>query len=181
LARVKKPTNESEAQIVINQLFKEYQEALSGSKEREIIFKELEETNKLDVPALILHLNNSNYELRALAAHGLGWANDDRALEPLLFHIEEQEKIVRYFVIKAIGHLKDDQKLAISPLLRALNDKDSGVRIAAIQAVTLYTDDVVLQSLQKIIETDEERVKQVAKSALGYIKRRIYDGKTHLS
>lgn len=167
------PRDEQEAKSNIDGLFKEYKEAQQNSVERAAIITELEECNPLDVPGLLSHLQDKDIDGIILAVWGLGWTRDKRAYEPLLTFLlaEHEDKYLRLALIRAIGSLNYNDDRAITPLLKALKDADSDIRLEAAQALEAFDTTEVVEALKEIAGADVPRVEAAAKAALGYMRR----------
>ncbi len=88
------------------------------------------------VPELLAALNDSNGNVRRLAASALGKIGDQRAVQPLLELLKrEQKPQVRQYTITALGELGDPQAYPIiEQIARDLNEKGYNRR-AAVRAL----------------------------------------------
>jgi HEAT repeat protein len=166
------PQNEEEAALIVDRVFKEFVEAPPDSKERRDIWKESEEWSELAVPRLIYYLNDKDDNVRLLAIFSLGFTRDKRAYEPLLVFLLDNAKLainLRYFLIRSIGMINYNDKRAIDPLLAALKDIDSDIRLVAAQALHSFDDERVIQALREVMVSDVPRVEEAAKISVGYI------------
>ena len=78
-----------------------------------------------------------------------------------------KDRHVRGPAVTALGQLGDPR--AVNPLIRALNDSDSGVRGAAATALGDLGDDGAAKPLITVIQNDEWSVREAAVAALGNI------------
>ncbi|NOQ48374.1 MAG: hypothetical protein GQ576_04440, partial [Methanococcoides sp.] len=83
--------------------------------------------------------------VRAYAARALGRTGDERAVEPIIELLNDEDENVRSNVAMALGKLDDER--AIEPLTKALNDNSERVRILARSAI----DDIERQSSYEVI------------------------------
>ncbi len=79
--------------------------------------------DKENVPELIVALSDTNANIRRLAASALGKLGDERAVEPLLNLLEnEQQPQVRQYAVKALGKIGVEQ--ANATLLAIMQDEN---------------------------------------------------------
>ena len=98
------------------------------------------------VPLLIDYLDHPDANVRALSAHGLGYLDDGRAVEPLIARLDEEEeaRTVREASAVALGRLRDYR--AGPALMRALDSDFPYLRcfgslsLTRITGQTFYTD-----------------------------------------
>jgi HEAT repeat protein len=63
----------------------------------------------------------------------LGYTNDQRAVEPLIQALQDDDESMRRGAAESLGKLGDPR--AVQPLIAALHDKDEFVRDAAAEAL----------------------------------------------
>jgi len=103
------------------------------------------------------------------AAKALGDIGDQRAVDPLIQALQDEDSYIREAAAEALGDIGDTR--AIDPLIEFLKDDDSGVRTeAAISLVKLGRTeyfDLIIQALQDY----DSLVRLRAASELGDIGR----------
>jgi HEAT repeat protein len=93
------------------------------------------------VPALTGALQNSDWQVRVIAAYSLGRLGPEAsaAVPALITSLQDKNVVqvenvnVKFSAAKALGKINSDQ--AISPLINALKDPDENVRFAAVSAL----------------------------------------------
>jgi HEAT repeat protein len=109
--------------------------------------------------------------VRKSAATALGDLGDERAVEPLIEALQDEDNFVRKMAATACGKLHD--RKAVEPLIEALADEDPFVRERAAQALGKIGDSRAVDPLNHLIEIlDCERFKATAREALEEIGRR---------
>jgi len=87
-----------------------------------------------DIPALTALLEDKGLYVRAAAIRGLGMTGAPSALRPLIevLNNEQEDSLIRYTVVQALGDLGRRIEGAIAPLVETLRDPDRFLRLAAI-------------------------------------------------
>jgi HEAT repeat protein len=117
------------------------------------------------LPSLIAALDDQErpaYQ-RVNAARALGLIKDERAVEPLVAVLRDDDEGVRVAAIFALGDLKDLK--AVEPLLAVLHDTSSGVREHAVNALASIEDDRASDAVVRFVREARED-EQSATSAL---------------
>jgi HEAT repeat protein len=115
----------------------------AGAKERSMVDS---------LPALA-QLKSKHATLRRIAAETLGESKDERAVEPLIQALADEEMLVRVAVVRALERFGD--KRAIQPLIQSLQDEAKIVRLASVSALGVLWDLLILIQLGS--ERAEER------------------------
>lgn len=91
----------------------------------------VKERYERSVEPLIVDLEGGNRSRRYEAALDLSRLGDERAVEPLVEALEDQDndELLRYKAMRALGGLRD--RRAIAPLIEVLGDKNAGIRSTA--------------------------------------------------
>jgi len=121
---------------------------------------------------LILLLINKNWYVRSAAASALGEIRSEKAVEPLIQRLEDENEHeeVRWTAVIALGAIGSDK--AVEPLIQKLedNDKDKIVRWAAAEALGRIKSDKAVEPLIQRLEDKDKIVRWAAAEALGRIK-----------
>jgi HEAT repeat protein len=123
------------------------------------------------VEPLIELLDDSDKEIRRVAASGLQGLSDVRATRPLIKLLEtDADAIVRTRAARALGYLYD--RAAVEPLIAALQrDPDASVRKEAALALGQLHDARAFDPLVLALETDRDiEVQGKAALALGWLR-----------
>lgn len=125
-----------------------------------------------NVKALIKALRYTrNSDVRKNAASALGDLGDERAVEPLIEALKDEDKYVRKSAAEASGKLGDER--LVEPLIEALNDEDWFVQEKAAAALGKMGDTRAIGPLARLIESlEHERFRETARAALNAIKLR---------
>jgi HEAT repeat protein len=111
---------------------------------------------------LIVALKNSHYSnVRVGAAEALSKIGDERAVEPLVAALKDEDGGVRKAVAEALGQIGDVR--AVEPLIAAL--KDVGVRKAAVEALVEIGAPAV-KLLSTVLRDKDPNVRTVAAKSL---------------
>jgi HEAT repeat protein len=116
---------------------------------------------------LIQLLEDSEWDVRSLAAQGLGRLKDKRATEVLIRHLKERDGDVAYRAAKALGEIGD--RKAIPALLVALKDDQLDVfaRIPAAGALARMGRGEGLKFLQTMLKSRGPNIRGEAADELG--------------
>ncbi len=98
------------------------------------------------------------------AADALGQIGDLRAVEPLIYALKDEDRIVKEAVARALGELKDLK--AVEPLIQTLEDEYSRVRGAAAWALGELDDVRAVEPLIKVLKDENWGVRLDAARAL---------------
>jgi HEAT repeat protein len=117
------------------------------------------------VPRLIAALEDRSrpeYQ-RMNAARALGFIRDERAVEPLIAALRDDDEDVRVAATFALGVLKNAKSLepllaalAVEPLLAALQDSSSEVRTRAADALACIDDDRAFDAVAHVVRESED-------------------------
>jgi HEAT repeat protein len=102
--------------------------------------------------------------VRFYAADALGQMGDLRAVEPLIYALKDEDRIVKEAVARALGELKDLR--AVEPLIQTLEDEYSRVRGAAALALGELGDVQAVEPLIKVLKDEVWGVRLDAARAL---------------
>jgi twitching motility protein PilT len=105
------------------------------------------------VPATIGLLKDSDWWIRITAADTLGRLKDPRAVEPLIAGLSDPD--LKWSAVEALGRIGDLR--ALPALGKLLADPQPDVRIEVIQAMRNFKHPQVLQVLQQVATTDQNR------------------------
>ncbi len=121
------------------------------------------------VELLITDLNDSDGDVRQMAAQALGKIGDARAVEALLVALNDSATDVRLAAVEALGQIGDVR--AVEPLLVAVKDNDLVMCLAAVGALGRIGDRRAVNELLEVLnDTDSDiRLRLVAVEALGQI------------
>ena len=102
-----------------------------------VVISSFAEEKTKDADLLIKDLKDSNPLVQHSAALALGEIKDDRAIEPLIQALKDNETNVRAVAAFALSRIG---KPSIDPLLLALMDNDSDIRAGASLAIGMIND-----------------------------------------
>ena len=94
----------------------------------------------------------------------------DRAVEPLIQALKEEDEYVRPEVAKVLGNIRDLR--AVEPLVQALKDEDWAVRGTAAKALGNLGDKRAIEPLVEALRDEDKEVRSAAKDALRRIRRK---------
>lgn len=118
------------------------------------------------VPPLIAALQDSNANVRTVAADALGEIGDRRATAPLVSVLaKDGVETARERAATALGRLKDPA--SVEPLCLALKDAASSVRCNAASALGELRDPRATPALVEALKDSDARVRTFAADALG--------------
>ncbi len=127
------------------------------------------------VPALILELQNTNWEHRINAIDTLAYIKDPRAIEPLIKLLDDSNADVRAAAVEAMAVYKDAR--VVAPLIMALDDHNRLVRKSAetvleasIQDFQQLNNPNVTASFLEALKDNNRGVRVVAARLLGELK-----------
>ena len=87
---------------------------------------------------------------RRSAILALGRLGDERAVEPLVLALQDEDRYIRREAAKALGEL--GSPAAIEPLIAALGDSEESVCRSAIIALRVAGDEHAIESLKQLSE-----------------------------
>lgn len=122
------------------------------------------------INALLRGLEDEDEWVRRTAAEYLGQIKDERAVDPLISHLESDEaELVRSQAAMSLGWIGDER--AVEPLIRAMNsDEDELVRSDATRALGDIGGDRVFETFASLLETGEDEFARAnAASQLVYV------------
>ena len=122
-----------------------------------------------EVDDLILDLKYGTEVVRNDAARILGEIGDQRAVDPLIDALEDENEIwiIRELAAMALGEIGDPK--AIDPLIDALNDENPYVRGTAAEALGEIGDPKAIDPLIDALNDEQHFVRSGAAEALGEI------------
>jgi len=115
-------------------------------------------------PLIGVLLTRKESAARMRAAEALGKLGDQRAIKPLMATLKEQERNVRWSVIKALGLLRAEQ--AIQPLIAMSGDRD--IREHVVEALA-QIGQLSVPPLVAALRGGEKEIKTGAAMSLGQI------------
>lgn len=119
------------------------------------------------IPTLVEALENP-YEVesvRYLAAEALGGSGDERAGDPLLKALKDENVAVRYSAAAALSNMRDDK--TVGALINALGDENEFVRSSVAYALGTIGDRRAMEALLGKIDDGSEVVRFSVGKALG--------------
>jgi HEAT repeat protein len=119
------------------------------------------------IPGLLKLVEDSDSDVRGMAAHTLGKIGDEAAIPGLLKLIEHLDSDVRWSAADALGKIGD--KAAVPGLLKLLEHSDDDVREIVADALGEIGDEAAIPGLLKLVENSEEDVRYSVADALGKI------------
>ncbi len=128
---------------------------------------------QLDTPetqsALIAALqNDSERDVRVVAAQGLGELGNESALEPLLYALNDEDVYVRENAARALANFSGDN--VVEALADLLNSSSKPVVIAATEALGQIGNTNAVIPISELLNNEKPQVREVAAIALGKIK-----------
>lgn len=106
--------------------------------------------NEVAVPMLLLALTDSNVDVRASAAAGLGWVYNDQAVTALVNHLDDESNLVRHNAAASLGEIA--QPDTVPALIRALEAGNEEAAVALDVIVTLHGDSEYASSAQAALD-----------------------------
>jgi len=135
-------------------------------KEVERIFNWFVESKKMDF--IIRNLTHGNKYVRTLMAVTLGITKNKRAVEPLVWALNDEDSDVRAAAARALGMIKDPR--ALKSLKQALSDECWVVRYATVWALGTFRDPKLLETLVEHLKNEgDETVRWELTRSLGKI------------
>jgi FOG: HEAT repeat len=119
------------------------------------------------IPRLLKLVEDSDSDVRRMAANALGNIGDEQAIGGLLKLVEDSDSDVRRMAANALGNIGDEQ--AIPRLLKLLEDSHPDVRRMAADALGNIGDEQAIPRLLKLLEDSHPDVRRSAADALGNI------------
>jgi len=130
------------------------------------LLSESESITNLDAEELYSLMEAHNDRV-ILIAPILGQIGDDRAVEPLIELLQDENWSIRREAIIALGEVGNPQ--AIDPLIGALDDEEESVSLHAANALLELVDKKSVEPLIKLLESENSYTRQYAAQLLGYL------------
>jgi hypothetical protein len=105
------------------------------------------------------------------AVTGLGRLGDERAIEPLVSALKNEDRYVRREAAKALG--ESGFPAAVEPLIEALGDSEEYVRRNAITALGALGDERAVEPLKQVLEDKSYFTRSEAEKSLRAIEERL--------
>lgn len=121
--------------------------------------------DELSVMITVLH----DEDLRVEAAKALSNMGE-KAVEPLIAALKDEDACVRFLAAGALGDIGDER--AVEPLIAALSDEHSYVREYAAEALGKIGDERAIEPLTAALNDEEEDVRMKATEALEKIQKK---------
>jgi HEAT repeat protein len=119
------------------------------------------------IPRLLKFVEDSDSDVRRMAADALGKIGGEQAMTGLLKLVEDSNSYVRRMAADALGKIVDAQ--AIPGLLKLVEHSDSDVRSSAADVLSKIGDAQAIPELLKLVEYSDSDVRKSAVYALGNI------------
>ena len=119
---------------------------------------------------------------RQIAVETLGGFGDERAVEPVIEALGDDDCGVRAAAARALGHLGDTN--AVQPLVDVLDDPEHWVATEAVHSLKYLGDVRAVPHLTALLEHDDGSIRSAAKGALKRLRNSpgtVYDPFRHLS
>lgn len=116
---------------------------------RALIFASDFDSKLLVAPAIKL-LDDEDWWTRIIAMDLLGRLRDERAVDPLIKKLTDEE--ARWSAVEALSRI--GSKKALGPIAKLLGDKNTEVRLQVIQTLELYDDPRALTLLEQSMQKD---------------------------
>ncbi len=121
------------------------------------------------VDAVIRLLGDEDWWTRVVAIDTLGRLRDERAVEPLVSCLADEE--LRWSAIEALARI--GSRKALQPVARLLSDPVPEVRIEVLRALEVFDDPRVAPLIKKVAEADpDDNVRQRAQAVYRRIAQR---------
>ncbi|BBB48019.1 HEAT repeat domain-containing protein [Pelolinea submarina] len=130
------------------------------------LLKESESIENINGDQLYLLLNE-NTDRAILIAPILALIGDERAIEPLIELLEDENISTRREATIALG--KTGDKRAVDPLIAVLEDEDSNVSLNAANALLEIIDENSIDRLFAMLESKNSYTRQYTAELLGYL------------
>lgn len=108
---------------------------------------------------------------RRSAISALGRLGDERAVDPLVSALQDEDRYIRREAAKALGEL--GSPAAIEPLIAALGDSEENVRRNAITALGATGDERAVEPLKQILEDKSYFIRSEAEKSIRAIEERL--------
>ena len=108
---------------------------------------------------------------RRSAISALGRLGDERAVEPLVSALQDEDRYIRREAAKALGEL--GSPVAIEPLIAALGDPEESVRRNAIIALGATGDESAVEPLKQILEDKSYFIRSEAEKSIRAIEEHL--------
>lgn len=102
---------------------------------------------KVDMDGVLEAMKKRNWTNAAIACSGVGLVRDVRVVPILISCYGEREPLLRRKAVEFLGHQSDAR--ALSTVIRALRDRSSDVRLAAIRACAEIGDAQAIDHLRE--------------------------------
>jgi HEAT repeat protein/DNA polymerase III delta prime subunit len=123
------------------------------------------------IPGLLKLVEDSDYNVRKIAAEALGEIGSDRAIPALLKLVEDSNYSVRCFAANALGEIGSER--TIPALLKLVEDSNYSVRRRTVEALGKIGSERTIPALLKLVKDSDSYVRWSAANALDDIG---YDG-----
>jgi hypothetical protein len=117
-----------------------------------------------DVGSLLSTLSIQDTRVRKAAIASLGKSRDERALQPLIQLMGDENRTIREASVQALGSLGD---LAVLPLIKSLKDADWHIRMGSTIALRIIGDPSGVEPLVQAISDENRFVRREAVKSLG--------------
>ncbi len=122
---------------------------------------------RLGVEGLIALIKCDSYSRRIEAIEALGVICDERAVEPMITVLGDEDVTVRQLTVITLGNIGD--KRAVEPLINLLYDNDFDVRLFTIYALGNIGDSRAVEPLITALEDNDTDVRMKIIGSLGMI------------
>jgi HEAT repeat protein len=143
--------------------------ALRNDELSGVRWKAAEALSKIGAPsvmALIGALQHGDEDVRWKAAVALGEIGDQRAIEPLMVLLCDEDRFVKSHAALALGRIGEP---AVTPLLRALREGDGNLRWGAAIALGKIRDPRAIEPLLRALADKYDNVRAESASSLAAI------------
>jgi len=89
----------------------------------------------------------------------------DRAVEPMIAALNDEDKSVRRFAVEVLGKMKDPR--AVEPLIVLLNDESEKVRMKVVEVLGEFKDPRAVEPLIRVLNDESVKVRMLAAEVLG--------------
>ena len=89
----------------------------------------------------------------------------NRAVEPTIAALNDEDKSVRRFAVEVLGKMKDPR--AVEPLIVLLNDEIEKVRMKAVEVLGEFKDPRAVEPLIRVLNDESVKVRMLAAEVLG--------------
>jgi len=118
----------------------------------------------------ILNDKTASSYSRRNAISSLGRLEDERAVDPLVSVLQDEDRYIRSEAAKVLGEMKFSS--AIAPLVEALGDPDDHVRRAVIVALGILGDESTIEPLRGMLQDQSYFTRSEAEKSIQKIEER---------